>query len=240
MDTIKYILWDVDRTLIDFDYAEKEALKKCYAEYGFGELTDELLEEYKIINDGYWLKLEKGEITRPELLVNRFKDFFALHGIDQSFASSFNQDYLSSMGDIAHFTPHAEETIKALKGHFKQYAASNGTVEAQRKKLAKSGLDVLLDDVFISGELGVDKPSIEYFQEVFRRVGSANLDGYVIIGDSITSDIMGGKRAGIKTIWYNPHNHINGSDCVPDYEIHDLIEVLNILPIKSMEKECRE
>ena len=63
MEKVKYILWDVDRTLIDFDFAEKEALKKCYTEYGFGELTEDLLEEYKKINDGYWLKLEKGEIT---------------------------------------------------------------------------------------------------------------------------------------------------------------------------------
>ena len=183
-------------------------------------------------NDEYWKKLERGEISRSVLLVSRFRDFFLMHGINPSISSNFNNDYINSMGDIAHYTPNAEETVKLLKGKYKQYAASNGNIEAQHKKLAKTGLDTLLDDVFISEEMGVDKPSLEYFQEVFRRVGSSNLADYVIIGDSLTSDIIGGKRAGIKTIWYNPFNHENNSDCIPDYEIHDLSEVLNLLPIK--------
>ena len=233
MENIKYILWDIDGTLIDFNYAENEGLKMCFEKYGLGELTSEILEKYKIINNSYWEKFERGEITRKETLEGRFYDLFNLYGFETSIVPEFNVFYQMSMGSSARFSPNGEEVVLKLKEKYKQYAATNGTIGAQNRKLSKTGLDKLLDDIFISEEIGVDKPSIEYFNEMFNRIGSNNLDEYIIIGDSLTSDILGGKRVGIKTVWYNPSMKNNKYDYSPDYEIQDLIEVLDILQLEK-------
>ena len=57
MKNIKYILWDIDGTLIDFGYAEQEGLELCFQKFGFGELTADIFEEYSHINHGYWGKI---------------------------------------------------------------------------------------------------------------------------------------------------------------------------------------
>ena len=138
MENIKYILWDIDRTLIDFNKAEELALKECFKNYEIGDFTDELLEEYKQINDKYWKMLERRKISKKEVLEGRFNEFFSNHNIDLSIVPKFNLDYQMAMGDIAVFIDNGEETVKALKGRYKQYAASNGTALAQHKKLTKS------------------------------------------------------------------------------------------------------
>lgn len=229
MNSIKYILWDIDGTLIDFDFAEKEGLKLCFEKFGLGELTPKILKKYEEINHGYWKKFEKGEISKKETLEGRFVDLFNLYGFDTSIVPQFNDEYQMSMGNIAHFNPNGKDTVMILKEKYKQYAATNGTIEAQNRKLSKSGLYKLLDDIFISEEIGFDKPSVEFFQKMFKRIGSTNLEEYIIIGDSLTSDILGGKRVGIKTCWYNPKMLNDDYDFSPDYEIHDLSEIVEIL-----------
>ena len=229
MENIKYILWDIDRTLIDFNKAEELALKECFKNYEIGDFTDELLEEYKQINDKYWKMLERRKISKKEVLEGRFNEFFSNHNIDLSIVPKFNLDYQMAMGDIAVFIDNGEETVKALKGRYKQYAASNGTALAQHKKLTKSGLDNLLDGIFISEEVGYDKPSKDFFNFVFEKVGSNNKEEYLIIGDSLTSDILGGVNAGIKTCWFNPEYKENDKGLKIDYEIHNLSEILDIL-----------
>lgn len=236
MDKIKYILWDIDGTLINFKVAEAAALKECYSRFGFGEFTDELLAEYKAINDDYWKQIEEGTIDKRKALVLRFEDFFRIHNIDISIASEFNQAYQMAMGEVVIFNPNAKEAVEACKGKYKQYAASNGTIEAQTRKLAKSGLAELLEDYFISEQVGVEKPAKEFFDQVFKTIGSNDLDEYIIIGDSLTSDIKGGKNAGIKTCWYNPSGKENKSDVVPDYEIKDLIQVIDLFPLRRDER----
>ena len=244
MNKIKYILWDIDGTLIDFNYAEKEGLKLCFDKYGLGELTEEILNKYKEINHGYWKRFEKGEITKKEtmegrfidlfnvykeIMEKRFTDLFNIYGVDTSIVEKFNEDYQISMGNVARLNPNGKDVVLKLKEKYRQYAATNGTIEAQNRKLSISGLNKILDEIFISEEIGYDKPSIEFFQEIFKKVESSNLEEYIIIGDSLSSDILGGKRVGIKTIWYNPSKKENHYDYNPDYEINDLTEVLNIL-----------
>lgn len=235
MDKIKYILWDIDGTLINFKLAEAAALKECYSRFGFGEFTDELLAEYKAINDDYWKQIEEGTIDKSRALVLRFEDFFRLHNIDTSKASEFNQAYQMAMGEVVIFNPNAKEAVEAFEGKYKQYAASNGTCEAQTRKLSKSGLTELLDDFFISEQVGAEKPSKDFFEYVFKAVGSNDPEEYIIIGDSLTSDIKGGKNAGIKTCWYNPSGKKNQSEMLPDYEIRDLIQVIDLFPLREDE-----
>ena len=121
------------------------------------------------------------------------------------------------------------QIIESLRGKVKQYVVSNGTIVAQEKKLRLSGLGALMDGVFLSEELGVEKPNKEFFDKVFAQIGYLDRETVLIVGDSLTSDIRGGNNAGIRTCWYNPGHTAPLEDVHIDYEITDLHEVYDLL-----------
>lgn len=188
-----------------------------------------MLAQYSGINHKYWQKLERGELTKPEVLVGRFVEFFEKQGLDVSAAPAFNEDYQVRLGDTVCFEDNALEVILALMPKVKQYAVTNGTKVAQKRKLANSGLDKLLLKAFISDEIGIEKPMIGFFDAVWAEIGTYAKDEVMIIGDSLTSDMRGGINAGIITCWYNPKGAANDSGLKPDYEIKNLKEVLEIV-----------
>lgn len=226
---IKVLLWDIDGTLLDFPAAEKAAMKKCFEVCGLGECTDEMIARYSKINKKYWEKLERGEITKPEVLVGRFEKFFASETIVTDCASEFNKEYQIRLGDTICFCDNGYELIKSLKGQVKQYAVTNGTKVAQDRKLTKSGLIELFDHIFISEVVGVEKPGVEFFEKVWEQIGEYKPDEIMIVGDSLTSDMQGGNNAGIICCWYNPKKVVNDKKIRIDYEIDDLQKVLEIL-----------
>ena len=226
---IKVILWDVDGTLLDFKMAEKEAIRKCFEVFELGECSDEMLKSYSMINRKYWEKLERGEITKPEVLVGRFLEFFASEDLNTEVAEAFNKEYQQRLGETVCFCDNSYELIKTLKENYKQYAVTNGTKVAQDKKLNKSGLIQLFDDVFISEVVGVEKPGVEFFERVWDVIGHYENDEVIIVGDSLTSDIKGGNNAGILTCWYNPKHEGNDKDIHVDFEIDDLQLLTGIL-----------
>lgn len=231
--SIKYILWDIDGTLLDFELTENKAIRECFKDFNFGNCSDKQLEDYKKINNKYWKRLENGEISKKEVLEGRFVEFFLKNGIDSDIASEFNEAYQICIGNIAYYMKNAKETVLALKTKYKKYGATNGTIVAQEKRLEKLGLDKLLDDVFISERMGFEKPSINYYETVFEKVGSHNLEEYIMIGDSLTSDMQGGINAGITTCWFNANKKENDKKLNIDYEINDLKEVIDILSYKK-------
>ncbi len=229
MPRFDILLWDVDGTLLDFIAAEKAAVQTLFREFGLGECTDEMVERYSRINKEYWERLERGELSKPEILVRRFADFFASEGLDASKAPEFNEQYQVRLGDTVVFCDDSYELLSSLRGRVKQYAVSNGTVVAQTRKLRRSGFDRLLDGVFLSEELGYEKPATEFFDRVFAAIGEPDRERVLIVGDSLTSDITGGSRAGIRTCWYNPKGEPNLTAAHADYEIRDLHGILDII-----------
>lgn len=226
---IKYVLWDIDGTLLDFDLAEDNSIRHCFEHFGLGTCSDEQLLDYKKINDKYWKALERGEISKKEVLEGRFIEFFSKYGIDDSITEDFNAYYQKALGSSSEFNPFAEEVVAYLRNKYRQFGATNGTKVAQEGKLQRSGLDESLEKVFISEELGIEKPSTEFFDHVFAYTDDYDKNSYVIIGDSLTSDIQGGVNAEIKTIWFNPKGHKNHLDLAIDYEISSLDQVKEIL-----------
>ena len=226
---IKVILWDVDGTLLDFKKAECAAIKKCFEIFGLGECTDEMIGRYSVINRGYWEKLERGEITKPEVLVNRFVDFFETENIKSDCAKEFNEQYQKWLGETVCFCDNSYELMENLKGRVKQYAVTNGTKAAQDRKLSKSGLIDIFDGVFISEVVGCEKPGIKFFEYVWEQIGDYDKKEILIVGDSLTSDIQGGNNAGIMCCWYNPKNIKNETNLRIDYEIDDLQKILEII-----------
>lgn len=234
---IKYLLWDIDNTLLSFDLAERASMTKGFNKFGLDIGDEKALEVYKNINDKYWKMLEKGHMTREEILTGRFEEFFDLYDIayDEKLVNDFNLFYQKELGKQVFFNDYAEEVLHKLGKDYKQYAVTNGSKVAQSGKLKNSGLDKIFDGVFVSEDLGVDKPYKEFFDIVFNQIGSDNRDDYIIIGDSLTSDIRGGNNAGIRTIWYNKDGKQNIHGVRVDYMVDKLSDIPAI--IKEINKD---
>lgn len=225
---IKVILWDIDGTLLNFKAQEENALRECFDLFSLGEINQEMIEKYDQINNFYWRLLEKNQITKAEVLVKRFDDFFAMFNI--GFPSElFNDEYQERLGDTIVFNDDSYNLVLSLKDKVKQYAVTNGSLSAQKKKLSKSGLKDLFDGIFISDLIGVNKPNIEFFDYVFSHIEKVDKDQIIIVGDSLTSDIQGGINAGIKTCYYNKEKKKFNNLISPDYQISSLNEILNII-----------
>lgn len=226
---IQVLLWDVDGTLLDFHAAEKVAIQRLFREFNLGECTEEMLLRYSGINRTYWERLERGEITKPQVLLGRFEEFFRQEGIDPHIAPAFNDRYQVALGDTIVYRDDSLAIIKALRGKVKQYVVSNGTIIAQTKKLRLSGLGEEMNGIFLSEELGIEKPNVGFFDKVFAAIGPVPREQVLIVGDSLTSDIRGGNNAGIKTCWYNPGKGTNKENVTVDWEISDLHEVFSLI-----------
>lgn len=224
-----YLLFDVDGTVLDFLAAEKAAVKALFIRYGFGECTDENVARYSRINIKYWEALERNEMTKPQILVGRFREFFREMNLPVEKAEAFNDDYQIALGDTVVFRDRAFELLNALKGKYTLCAVTNGTKTAQRKKLSASGLDKVFDRVFISEDIGAEKPNKEFFDYVFEQLGHPDRSQVLIIGDSLTSDIRGGVNAGIDTCWYAPDYAGPDPETRIDYRIRNLWELNDIL-----------
>ncbi len=226
---INTVLWDVDGTLLDFDAAERAAIRSMFAAFGLGECTDAMLARYSAINTAFWRRLERGEISKARVLTGRFERFFGEYGIRTDVVPEFNAAYQLALGDTIVYRDDSLNIVKALRGRVRQYVVSNGTVAAQTKKLERSKLGEQMDGVFLSEEVGAEKPDVRFFERVFSVIRPDDLSTVMIIGDSLTSDIRGGMNAGIATCWYHP-----GPVRVPegyrvDHVISDLHELLSLL-----------
>lgn len=225
----KYLLWDIDGTVLDFLKSEAYAIRTLFRKYGLGECSDDMLKLYSEINIKYWQKLERGELTKQEILVGRFYEFFEIIGADSSIVKRFNEEYQVTLGDHIEFVGDAERILRSQQGKCILAAVTNGTKVAQEKKLRLSGLDKVFDWIFISENIGAEKPSKEFFDYVFEKMGITDKGQVLLIGDSLTSDMKGGALAGVDTCWYNPAGKKNTLGIEITYEIRNLKEIDGIV-----------
>lgn len=228
---IQVILWDIDGTLLNFLAAERAAMRGCFAQFHMGELSDGQIARYSAVNTRYWQALERGELTKPQVLVGRFEEFFAAEGLDPALAVPFNEAYQLRLGDTICFQDDAYPLVQSLRGRVRQYAATNGTLTAQTRKLEKSGLGDLLDGAFISDQIGAEKPSPAFFDYALSHIGSCPREQVLMVGDSLTSDMRGGSLAGIRCCWYNPAGAPKPAGLHLDAVIQNLNQVPALLDV---------
>ena len=227
--TIDTLLWDLDGTLLDFRASEKAAIQRCFALFGLGECGDSCVARYSAVNVRYWERLELGELTKEQVLLGRFEEFFAAEGIDVSLAAPFNEAYEEHLGETIVFRDNSYELVQRLKDRVRQYLVTNGTEKVQEKKLSRSGLGELFEGVFISDVVGAQKPSPVFFDRVLAKLGNPDRRRVMIVGDSLTGDMRGGMNAGIVCCWYNPEKAPLPPEYRIDCEIADLGEVEALL-----------
>ena len=224
---IRNVLLDLDDTLLDFHRAEAEAIRHTLAEIGI-EPTDETVSLYSKINRSCWAKLETGEYTREEVLHRRFDILFATLGIEgDAHETQKMYEYRLSLG--AYYLDGARELLDELLGKYRLYLATNGIVNVQTPRIKASGIGKYFDGIFVSERIGYNKPDKRFFECAFSEIPEFRHDEAVIVGDTLTSDILGGINAGIKTVYFNPNRRKNDTGITPHYEISSLCELVTLL-----------
>lgn len=221
------ILFDLDDTILDFHRCEAVALSETLSYLGIPP-TPEVLARYSVINDAHWKALERREMTREQVLTGRFGVLFGELGVSADIytAQARYEDLLSRQH---FFLPGAQALLEELRGCYELDLISNGTAVVQDRRLNESGLAHCFKHIFISQRLGCDKPSPAFFDACFAAMPGKRREECVVVGDSLTSDILGGIHAGIRTIWFNPRHLSPREDIVPDYICYALPELPGLL-----------
>ena len=224
---IEFLFLDLDDTILDFHKAERIAITKTIREFGL-EPTDEVLDRYHVINKWHWEQLELGKMTRDEVLEKRFGALFSEYGVEAD-QTACARAYEKNLAIGHYFLPGAEEAVDRLSKKYRLFLASNGTASVQKGRMTSANLYRFFEKVFVSQEIGHNKPSKDYFDACFAQIPGFDPDKAMIVGDSLTSDILGGIRAGIRTCWVNPDHSAGREDIRPDYEIEGLYQLEAIL-----------
>ena len=224
---IKAVLIDIDNTLLDFCKSADKTIKMLFAEKGM-TYNDNVFPTFYEINEGLWKKIERKELTKPELYTLRWKLVLEALHIDYD-SDVMEQDFRSMLSGVAEPVDNVYEMLDYLKGKYKLYAASNSSYEHQIKRLTSSDMLKYFEDIFVSEKVGALKPAKEFFDVCLNEIGNVSLDEVIMIGDSLTADILGGNEYGIKTIWFNPENLEIPENPKPDYTINSLLDVKTIL-----------
>lgn len=222
------ILFDADDTLFDFKRSEHEAVKDVLSLVRLPE-TDEIIEKYSEINKGYWKMLERGEITKKDLFIARWNAFLDFYGLKDADAEMIAKHYLKSLSQKCYLLDGAEELCRNLYGKFRLFIVTNGYAIVQHGRFDKSPIRKYFEDMFISEEMGAEKPSKEYFDAVFSKIPNFDKNRTIIIGDSLSSDIKGGINAGIDTCWYNPKGAHAPEELSITYTVRKLSEIEDIV-----------
>ena len=224
---IEFLFLDLDDTILDFQKAESIAVRKALQNAGVVP-TDENVALYSAINKRHWQMLERGEITRDQVKVFRFARLFEALGVTAD-PSATAKDYEVLLGIGHYFRPGAQEAVAALSKKYRLFLASNGTASVQAGRMTCANLYQYFEKAFVSEEIVENKPSAAYFQRCFAQIPDFDPEKALMVGDSLTSDILGGKNAGIRTCWVNPHHTAAPEALRPNYEIEALSQLEGLL-----------
>ena len=224
---IEYLFLDLDDTILDFHKAEQVALSKTLRDFGV-EPTETVLSRYHVINKWHWEQLELGKMTRDQVQTGRFRVLFAELGV-MADPAAVTARYMENLSVGHYFLPGAEETVELLSKKYRLFLASNGTASVQKGRMTSANLYRFFEQVFVSEEIGHNKPAKEYFETAFAWIPGFDPRKALMVGDSLSSDIKGGNNAGIRTCWINPGHQSANPEIPADFEIEALARLPELL-----------
>lgn len=198
----KAIFIDIDDTLLDFNHACQSAFDKTMDQFNL-EKNKAYYELFLKINNILWEQQKRGEISVQDVVDLRFKQLFTSLQIEQNYnyVSNTFQDNLAMEHVLV---DGALEIIDYLSGKYSMFAASNSFFEMQKSRLERAHLLPRFSGLFISNEIGFEKPDFRFFETCLNRSGFAKQE-ILFVGDSLEADMKGAGNYGLDTCWYNPH-----------------------------------
>lgn len=226
---IKWLLFDVDNTLLDFSGASKKAMWNALLSINI-ICTEDIYQNYESINHNAWKAFERNQITAIELRSRRMKLFLDSLGITNHNPFEFNATYLEELVKVSSVYENVDRILHELKKKgYLMSIVTNGFYEVQRPRLKKVGLYHLFDSIIVSDEIGISKPDIEFFEYTSKTLDNIPPKSQtLIIGDNLSSDILGGLNFGIQTCWIH-HGKMNESTITPHYSIETINQLQSLL-----------
>ena len=239
MKRYKHVIFDADHTLISYKLDEFAALKILFSELGLS-VSDDGLEWCNHLSEETWTEHGLYDVDNPRIqkeyhVLYRshvkwiFEKFFKRYPCEAD-PVQVGKRFLQLLGIGGNLLPEAEETLAYLSdksgGKYPLYVATNGVADVQTGRLKR--VEKYFQKIYISENLGAIKPTPAFFERLLKDIG-ADAKDCLIIGDSISSDILGGAAAGMDTCWFNTRGQENTTDVVPTYQIEKLSDLKSIL-----------
>ncbi len=210
---------DLDNTLLDFSMAEKVAISRVLKDNNLPH-DDYAVKTYSKINKSYWERFERGEIPKSAIFEGRFVTFLETLNLTGD-VKKISTDYFYALSEGYFKVEGAIDLLEYLKAKgYRLYATTNGIAKTQFNRIKNSGLEPYFDAVFVSEDVNHQKPEKEYFDYVVEHIPEKDKSKMLIVGDSMSSDILGGINSGIDTCWFNPNN--STPKYTPTYTIKSL------------------
>jgi len=231
MKNYKCVLFDLDHTLWDFDTNSAEALRELYVQYELhthgAHPVENFLINFKEINTGLWDALDRGEIDKDVIRMQRFHRVFQSIGVDNyDLSLQFSAEYLQVSPRKKNLLPNAMETLHYLHKKYPLFIITNGFDEIQGTKMSSSGITEFFKGVITSERVGSKKPEKKIFDHVLTKYGFRASEA-IMIGDNLLTDIQGAHNASIDSVFFNPAKVVHGVKV--NHEISDLAELKSIL-----------
>ena len=220
----KAILMDADETLFDFEAGNRNAVSALLD--GIGYDHPDRYEQYQAVNHACWRLLEQGKMTQGELKLARWARFFTLYSIQADPAEAADR-FIDLLGGQSILLPHAEEVVRAIAARLPVLVLTNGITQVQKRRMAASPLRQYIAGMVISQEVGVSKPDPAIFRIALDRLGVGPRDA-LMVGDGITSDVIGANRAGVDVCFYDPQGRALPPGVHAEYRIADLRQCVPI------------
>lgn len=227
MTRYRWLLFDLDNTLFDYDRAEREAMTRSFAEID-RPVDAGLLDQYRRINGELWQAFEQGGITQEYIKVQRFARLLDTAGIDAD-PALLSKRYLFYLSQGTFLIDGAKELVRALQGRYRMLLITNGLKDVQRPRIAHSTIGSYFEGFVISEEVGAAKPDGRIFDVAFDMMEQPDKSEVLIVGDSLSSDIAGGRAYGIDTCWFNPSGRPAEPANEITYVIGDLAQLASLL-----------
>jgi 2-haloacid dehalogenase len=221
------ILFDLDHTLLDSDESERRAYAHTMTSAGLDD-PDAHFTTYVAINRAMWRAVELGELQPSEVRHRRFEEFVVTVGLDAD-PESMAVEFVWALGAHGDLYPGVEQLLATCAARASLGLVTNGLSDVQRSRVSRLGIADYFDAIVVSSEVGVTKPRPHIFEIAFEQLGHPPKRSAVMVGDSLTSDIAGGRNYGIDTCWYNPHGNRAEPGSEPTHQaatIDDLADLL--------------
>lgn len=218
----QWILFDADETLFSFN--SYLGLQSMLKHYGI-DFTLADYDEFQAVNKPLWVAYQNKEITAEGLQRTRFEKISQQTGQDPL---ALNQELMAEMALVSTPLDNVVEMLSALHGKVKMAIITNGFNALQQKRLNNTNTDHFFEFVVVSENVGAAKPEPKIFEAAFAQMGDVDKSKVLMIGDTLASDVLGGNRVGVDSVWFNPNGHKNETDIQPTYEIRSILELVEI------------